>query len=72
MRSRLAGSAVVRVRIVEMAIANPVAEPAAIKGGVQVDGWVRMLDHELIAEDVAISNQLADITGDRRSRSDTA
>jgi hypothetical protein len=31
-----------------------------------------MLDHELIAEDVAISNQLADITGDRRSRSDTA
>jgi hypothetical protein len=56
----------------EMAIANPVAEPAAIKGRVPEDGGIRVLDHELIAEDVAIPKHLVGIAADRRCRSGTA
>jgi hypothetical protein len=56
----------------KMAVANPVAEPAATKGRVPDDGGIRVLDHELIAEDVSIPKHLVGIASDCRRRSDTA
>jgi hypothetical protein len=56
----------------EMAVANPMAEPAAMKGRVPDDGGVRVVDHELVAEDVSIPKHLVGLTTDCRCRSDTA
>jgi hypothetical protein len=56
----------------EMAVANPVAESAAIEGRVPDDGGIRVLDHELIADDVAIPKHLVGTTADRGRRSNTA
>jgi hypothetical protein len=64
-----AASAVTVVDFKDMAIVPPQTEPAA-KRRRRDDGRIRVVDHELAAEDEAIAKHLAGIAGNRRSRSE--
>jgi hypothetical protein len=59
------------VDIENMAIVPPETEPAARRRRLPDDGGIRVVDHELAAENEAIAKHLAGIPADRRSHGAT-